>query len=117
NIEELRCGKRVEKLPGMLQRLQAMVVAFLGVVQAAHLSFVDGQQWDALAAPSVRGVQRTAGMDLQKPRMRAVAEAVIALGAKPEGFSATDLAERVRQQQGRPLGGDAARRGGSGVGR
>jgi len=25
--------------------------AFLGVVQAAHLSFVDGQQLDALAAP------------------------------------------------------------------
>jgi hypothetical protein len=110
NIEELRCGKRVEKLPGMLQRLQAMVVAFLGVVQAAHLSFMDGQQWDALAAPSVRGVQRTAGMDLQKPRMRAVAEAVIALGAKPEGFSATDLAERVREQQGRTLRGYAARK-------
>ncbi|HEX9143966.1 MAG TPA: hypothetical protein VGA09_06825 [Candidatus Binatia bacterium] len=55
NIEELRCGKRLEKLPGMLQRLQAMVVAFLDVVQAAHLSFVDGHQWDALAAPSVRG--------------------------------------------------------------
>jgi hypothetical protein len=69
NIEELRCGKRLEKLPGMLQRLQAMVVEFLGVVQAAHLSFVDGQQWDALAAPSVRGARRTAGVDLQKPRM------------------------------------------------
>src|SRR5215510_2895543 len=65
NIEELRCGKRLEKLPGMLERLQAMVVAFLGVVQAAHLSFVDGQQLDALAAPSVRGVRRTAGVDLQ----------------------------------------------------
>ena len=36
NIEELRCGKRLEKLPGMLERLQAMVVAFLGVVHAAH---------------------------------------------------------------------------------
>src|SRR6266545_1755382 len=55
NIEELRCGKGLEKLPGMLATLEAMVVAFLEVVQAAHLSFVDGQQWDALAAPSVRG--------------------------------------------------------------
>jgi hypothetical protein len=80
NIEELRCGKRLEKLPGMLERLEAMVVAFLGVVQAAHLSFVDGQQLDALAVPSVRGARRTAGIDLQKPRMRAVAQAVIALG-------------------------------------
>jgi hypothetical protein len=44
-----------------------------------------------------------AGVDLQKPRMRAVAEAVIALGAQPEGFSAADLAERVRAQQGRAM--------------
>jgi len=100
NIEELRCGKRLEKLPGMLERLEAMVVAFLGVVQAAHLSFVDGQQLDALAAPSVRGARRTAGVDLQKERMRAVAQAVIAQGVQPEGFSAAELAERVRGQQG-----------------
>src|SRR5215471_3771934 len=104
NIEELRCGKRLEKLPGMLERLQAMVVAFLGVVQAAHLSFVDGQQLDALAAPSVRGVRRMAGVDLQKLRMRSVAQAVIALAAQPEGFTAADLAERVRTQQGRAMG-------------
>jgi hypothetical protein len=88
----------------MLERLQAMVVAFLGVVQAAHLSFVDGQQLDALAAPSVRGVRRMAGVDLQKLRMRSVAQAVIALAAQPEGFTAADLAERVRTQQGRAMG-------------
>jgi hypothetical protein len=110
NIAELRCGKGLEKLPGMLKRLEGMVVAFLGVVQAAHLSFVDGQQLDALAAPSVRGARRTAGVDLQKPRMRAVAEAVIALGAKPEGFSAADLAQRVRAQQGRAMAGYAERK-------
>jgi|Tabmets5t2r1_1033131.scaffolds.fasta_scaffold18389_1 hypothetical protein len=110
NIEELHCGKRLEKLPGMLQRLEAMVVAFLGVVQAAHLSFVDGQQLDALAAPSVRGVRRTAGVDLQKPRMQAVAQAVIALAAQPEGFSAIELSERVRAHNGRAMAGYAVRK-------
>jgi hypothetical protein len=110
NIAELRCGKGLDKLPGMLQRLEGMVVAFLGVVQAAHLSFVDGQQLDALAAPSVRGARRTAGVDLQKPRMRAVAQAVIALAAQPEGFRAADLAERVRGQQGRAMASYAARK-------
>jgi len=100
NIEELRCGKGLEKLPGMLARLEAMVVGFLEVVQAAHLSFIDGQQLDALAVPSVRGARRTAGVDLQKARMRAVAQAVIALAAQPEGFTAANLAERVRGQKG-----------------
>ena len=103
NIEELRCGKRLEKLPGMLERLEAMVVRFLAVVQAAHLSFIDGQQFDTLAVPSVRGDRRRAGVDLQKPRMRAVAEAVTALAAQPQGFSAVDLAQRVRAQKGRVM--------------
>ena len=110
NIVELRCGKGLDKLPGMLERLEAMVVAFLGVVQAAHLSFVDGQQLDALAVPSVRGARRRAGVDLQKPRMRAVAQAVIALAAQPEGFSAANLAERVRAQKGRAMASYAARK-------
>jgi len=100
NIEELRCGKRLEKLPGMLERLQSMVVEFLGVVQAAHLSFLDGQQIDALAAPSVRGERRIAGVDLQKLRMRTVAQAVVALAAQPEGFSSEQLAQRVQEMQG-----------------
>lgn len=103
NIEELRCGKRLEKLPGMLARLQTMIVEFLGVVQAAHLSFLDGAQLDELATPTVRGQKRVAGVDLQKPRMRAVAEAVVAVAASPDGFTAEQLAARVRGQQRRAL--------------
>ena len=80
-----------------------MVVEFLGVVQAAHLSFLDGQQLDALAAPSVRGARRTAGVDLQKPRIRAVAQAVVALAAQPEGFSSQQLAQQVWHMQGRSM--------------
>ena len=105
NIEELRCGKRLEKLPGMLARLQQMIVEFLGVVQAAHLSFLDGGQLDALAAPTVRGEKRVAGVDLQKPRMPALAEVVVALAASPGGFTAKELAARVRAQQGRSMAG------------
>jgi hypothetical protein len=101
NIEELRCGKRLEKLPGMLERLQGIVVEFLGVVQAAHLSFLDGQQLDALATPSVRGIRRTAGVDLQKQRMRAVAQAIVALAPQPEGFTSEQLAQQLWQTQGR----------------
>ena len=103
DIAALRCGKRLEKLPGMLARLPAMIVEFLGVVQAAHLRFLDGQQPDALATPTVRGKKRTAGADLQKPRMRAVAEAVMAVAATPDGFTAEQLAQRVRAQSGRAL--------------
>ena len=46
-----------------------------------------------------------AGVDLQKPRMRAVVETVVALAAQPEGFTSEQLAARVRQGQGRALAG------------
>ena len=69
-----------------------------------------GAQLDALAAPSVRGDKRVAGVDLQKPRMRAVAEAVVALAAQPEGFSSEQLARCVRQRQGRCMAGYSPRR-------
>jgi hypothetical protein len=103
NTAELRCGKGIEKLPGILERSQQMVVEFLGVVQAAHLSFLPAEQLDSLPMPTYRGQQRLAGVDIQKPRLRAVAQAVIALAAQPEGFTAEQLAARVRTQQGRTM--------------
>jgi hypothetical protein len=103
NTAELRCGKGIEKLPGILERSQQMIVEFLGVVQAAHLSFLPAEQLDSLPMPTYKGQQRLAGVDIQKPRLRAVAQAVIALAAQPEGFTAEQLATRVRIQQGRTM--------------
>jgi hypothetical protein len=103
NTAELQCGKGLEKLPTILARSQQMVVEFLGVVQAAHLSFLPAEQLDALAMPTYRGQQRLAGVDIQKPRLRVVAQALIALAPQPDGFTAEQLATRVRSQQGRTM--------------
>jgi hypothetical protein len=54
---------------------------------------------DELPRASRCGARRLAGVDLQKERMRIVSQAVIALAPKPEGFSARELAERVRLLQ------------------
>jgi hypothetical protein len=101
SIKELRCGKRLEKLPIMLARLQRMVIDFLNVVHAAQLGSLDASALDALPEPTQRGAQRVAGVDIQKPRMRAVVEAVLSLAPQPDGFTAGELAvstgERLRQ--------------------
>ncbi len=96
NIKGLRCGKSVEKLPIMLAELQRMVIDFLNVVQAAHCSFLPDGILDTLAAPTQRGERRLAGVDMQKPRMRAVSEALLALAPKPGGFTLAELAGKVR---------------------
>lgn len=41
DARELRCGKLLEKLPVLLERMRAMLVRFLDTVQAAHASFLD----------------------------------------------------------------------------
>ncbi len=97
NTKGLRCGKLIEKLPIMLNKLQDMAIGFLNVVQAAHCSFLPDDALDRLIKPSQRGNRRLAGVDLQQPRIQAVSQAVLALSAKPEGFTVKELAEKTRQ--------------------
>src|SRR5210317_1661425 len=97
NTKGLRCGKVIEKLPIMLKKLQEMTIDFLNVVQAAHHSFLFDDALDSLIKPTQRGNRRLAGVDLQQPRIQAVCQAVLALAAKPQGFTVRELAEKTRQ--------------------
>jgi len=97
NAKGLRCGRSIEKLPIMLEKLQKMTIDFLDVVQAAHKSFLPGDALDSLIVPSQRGQRRVAGVDLQNPRMRKVCDAVLALAPKPAGFTIADLTKKIHQ--------------------
>ena len=98
NTKALKVGKLLDKLPQMLVRMQEMLVRFLGVVQAAHVSFIDAGQFESWAEPSQRGSRRLAGLDLNKARNRAVVQGLVALSSAPEGFTVPELAEQVRQR-------------------
>ena len=52
NTAELRSGKLLERLPGMLAKLEEILVRFLAVVQAAHTSFLDLRLVEKLSEPS-----------------------------------------------------------------
>ncbi|MGA7879400.1 MAG: hypothetical protein WBL40_00540, partial [Terrimicrobiaceae bacterium] len=103
NVKDLRCGSILEKLPIMLAKLQRMTIDFLNVLQAAHCSFLEERLLDTLPQPTRTGSRRLAGIDLQKPRMRTVTEAVLALAPKPGGFTAKDLARKVNESNGAAL--------------
>lgn len=97
----LRCGNRRENLALVLARLPRMVIEFLTVVAAAHRSTLAADTLDTLPLPTQRGARRLAGVDLQKPRRRAVLEAVLALAPTPEGFTTQDLAAQTQPRLGR----------------
>jgi hypothetical protein len=100
NAKDLRCGKVLDKLPVLLQRMSGMLVRFLNVVQAAHLSFLDEGAYERWSQPTLRGPRRLAGIDLDKARNRHVLDAVVGLSTQPDGFTLSQLAETVRKRTG-----------------
>jgi hypothetical protein len=97
NVKDLRCGKVLEKLSTMLEKLQRMAVDFLNVLKAAHISYLDENILDNLHKPTHRGARRLAGIDLQSPRMRIVCESMLSLAPKPGGFTCIEFVEQVQK--------------------
>jgi hypothetical protein len=63
----------------------------------ATTRFIGGR--DQLPVPSQVGLVKVGGIDLNKPRMRWVAQALLALAAAPHGFTTSDLACQACQVQ------------------
>jgi hypothetical protein len=99
HIDDLRCGRQLARVPEMLRQMRQTLFNFLDVVQAVHQPALSSRHLDALATPSRRGEKRIAGVDLQKPRMQAVAAGVIALAANPRGFTAEELAAQTKRHR------------------
>lgn len=100
NAKDLRCGKVLEKLPLLLERMSGMLVRFLNTVQVAHVSFLDEGAFERWSEPTTRGSRRLAGLDLNKVRNRHVVDAVVGLATRPEGFTVSELAQAVRERSG-----------------
>jgi hypothetical protein len=100
NAKELRCGKILDKLPLLLERMTGMLVRFLNTVRAAHVSFLDEGAFERWAEPSQRGTRRLAGIDLNKARNRHVVDAVVSLSTRPDGFTLAELTEAVKERTG-----------------
>ena len=75
---------------------------FLNTVRSIDAPFISKRNWEQLHEPSEVGKCRVGGIDLQKPRMRTVMNAVVALAAAPRGFTASQLADRIYSLSGNP---------------
>jgi hypothetical protein len=95
NTRELRCGRVLERFPEIVSRLKAVLERFADALSCIDPCFISDQTLERLPMPSRVGKVVVGGIDLNKPRMRWVAEAVIALSAASDGFTASELAARV----------------------
>jgi hypothetical protein len=95
NTKELDCGRSLEKFPVIVARLKAMLERFLDALSCIDQCFIADEMLENLPIASRVGKTRVGGVDLNKSRMRWVAEALIALSASSDGFTASQLAARV----------------------
>jgi hypothetical protein len=101
NTKELRCGRLLERFAQIIAALHSLLDRFLTVLDCVDTSFVADDTLDQLPLGSQVGNTRVGGVDLNKPRTRAVLSAVLALSVLPAGFTAAQLAAKVCAMTGR----------------
>jgi hypothetical protein len=97
NTKELRCRRSLENFAEIIDRLAGMADRFATALDCADTGFLPDGMLDELPLPAQAGDRRIAGIDLNKPRIRAALSAALALAPAPGGFTAAEHAARVRQ--------------------
>jgi hypothetical protein len=95
NTRQLRCGRVVDRFADIVAKLAGIAERFCTALDCVDVSFLPDQLLDQLPLPSHIGATRVGGIDLNKPRIRAVLSGVLALAAAPTGFTVSQLAHRL----------------------
>src|SRR5437879_4841239 len=96
-VKELDCGRSLEKFPRIVGELKGILERFMQALSCIDQCFIPDDTLERLPEPSMVGKAKVGGIDVNKPRMRHVAEAVLALSWRPGGFTSSELAEPVVQ--------------------
>ena len=102
NTKAYRWGRTLPAFPEIAGRLKGILERFPDAVGCINACFVSDEALEKLPQPAQIGQTNVGGIDLNKPRMRRVAEAVLALSASPAGFTASDLARQIHCVSGQP---------------
>jgi len=102
NAKAYRWGHSLPCFPEIVLRLRDILERFLNAVGCINACFVSDETLENLPQPARIGQTKVGGIDFNKPRMRRVAEAVLALSAAPTGFTSSDLAQQVHSMSHQP---------------
>lgn len=102
NTKELACGRSLPNFGKIVRLLKEMPERFLDTLHFMDVCFIADDTLEKLPLASQVGKTKVGGVDFNRPRMRAVAHAVIALATSPKGFTASQLAQKVGTLSGLP---------------
>ena len=100
NTKDLRCRRKIDHFAEITDSLKAILQRFVGVLNCIDVCYIDDKTLDTWPLASKLGATRVAGIDINNARIRTVMQAVIALSVKPNGFSSSQLAQKVREIMG-----------------
>jgi hypothetical protein len=100
NAKELRCHRGLDNFAYITARLAGMADRFATALDCADTCFLPDGILDQLPLPSRAGPARIAGVDLNKPRIRAALAAALALAPAPGGFTVAEHAAKVAAMTG-----------------
>jgi hypothetical protein len=103
NTQALHCGRVLAKFPTIVSLLRAMLQRALSTLQWIDQAFVSDETLDRLPTPARVGNTRVGGIDIGKPRTRTVLTALMTLAIAPLGFTAGEMAAKVREIAGQDL--------------
>lgn len=96
NTKELSCGRSLPNFPTIVETLRGMLERFVNSLSCMDRCFIADDLLEKLPEPSPVGKTKVGGVDYNQPRMRLVMQASLALSTAPNGFTASDLARKVR---------------------
>jgi hypothetical protein len=102
NAKAYRWGHSLPCFPEIVVRLKGVLERFLNAAGCINACFVSDETLENLPQPAQIGQTKVGGIDLNKPRIRRMTEAVLALSVAPTGFTSSDLALQVRSSTGWP---------------
>jgi len=100
NTKELRCRRSLDNFAEIITLLAGMADRFATTLDCADTGFLPDGLLDELPLAARSGPCRTAGIDLDKPRIRAALSAALALAPAPGGFTVAEHAAKVRATPG-----------------
>lgn len=100
NTAELNCGRVLDKFPDIISRLAGITERFCTALDCVDTTFIPDGTLEDLPVPSLLGATRVGGVDLNKPRMRSVLAATLALSAAPGGFTVAEFAAKLHAMTG-----------------
>jgi hypothetical protein len=97
NTAEFRCKRSLENFPEIIDRLAAILDEFMSKLQCVDVACLDAQTVQTWRQPGIVGACKTAGIDINDTRQRAVMESLVMLSIAPGGVATSMLAEKVRE--------------------